>query len=81
MYGVSIEIDNKYGQNFAPNTVVALTSVACTKPLPTCAAGAGGLDDAAAAGAGGRGPRRQAREVAGAARYPAGSNCSASVAQ
>ena len=37
LYGVSIQIDEKYGQNFAPNTVVALTSVACTKPLPDCA--------------------------------------------
>ncbi len=37
LYGVSIQIDDKYGQNFAPNTVVALTSVSCTKPAPDCA--------------------------------------------
>jgi hypothetical protein len=37
LYGVSIEIDGKYGQEFAPDTVVALTSVSCTKPLPDCA--------------------------------------------
>lgn len=37
LYGVSIQIDDKYGQDFAPNTVVALTSVSCTKPLPDCA--------------------------------------------
>lgn len=37
LYGVSIQIDDKYGQDFAPNTVVALTSVACAKPLPDCA--------------------------------------------
>ncbi len=37
LYGVSIQIDDKYGQDFAPNTVVALTSVSCTKPAPDCA--------------------------------------------
>jgi hypothetical protein len=37
LYGVSIEIDSKYGEAFAPNTVVALTSVSCTKPAPDCA--------------------------------------------
>jgi hypothetical protein len=37
LYGVSIQIDDKYGQNFSPNTVVALTSASCTKPLPDCA--------------------------------------------
>jgi len=37
LYGVSIQIDDKYGQDFAPDTVVALTSVSCTKPLPDCA--------------------------------------------
>jgi len=36
MYGVAIEVDPKYGQDFASNTVVALTTVACTKPLPAC---------------------------------------------
>ncbi len=40
LYGVSIQIDDKYGQNFAPDTVVALTSVSCAKPLPDCAAAA-----------------------------------------
>jgi hypothetical protein len=37
LYGVSIQIDDKYGQDFAPDTVVALTSVSCTKPAPDCA--------------------------------------------
>lgn len=37
LYGVAIEVDPKYGQNFASNTVVALTTVSCTKPMPTCA--------------------------------------------
>jgi hypothetical protein len=37
LYGVSIQIDDKYGQDFAADTVVALTSVTCTKPLPDCA--------------------------------------------
>ena len=37
LYGVSIQIDDKYGQDFAPDTVVALTTVSCTKPLPDCA--------------------------------------------
>jgi hypothetical protein len=37
LYGVSIQIDDRYGQDFAPNTVVALTSVTCAKPLPECA--------------------------------------------
>jgi hypothetical protein len=37
LYGVSIQIDDKYGQDFAPNTVVALTSVTCTKAEPDCA--------------------------------------------
>jgi len=36
LYGVAIEVDPKYGQEFAPNTVVALTTVACTKPRPAC---------------------------------------------
>jgi hypothetical protein len=36
MYGVTIQVDPKYGQQFAPETVVALTTVACTKPLPAC---------------------------------------------
>jgi hypothetical protein len=39
LYGVSIQIDDKYGQDFAPNTVVALTSVTCSKPAPDCAPG------------------------------------------
>ena len=39
MYGVAIQVDPKYNQEFAPDTVVALTSVACTKPLPACEAG------------------------------------------
>jgi hypothetical protein len=37
LYGVSIQIDDKYGQDFSANTVVALTSVSCTKPQPDCA--------------------------------------------
>ncbi len=37
MYGVAIEVDAKYGQQFAPDTVVALTTVACTKAPPDCA--------------------------------------------
>ncbi len=37
LYGVSIQIDDKYGQDFAPSTVGALTSVSCTKPMPDCA--------------------------------------------
>ena len=40
MYGVAIEVDAKYGQQFAPNTVVALTTVACTKAPPACDAAA-----------------------------------------
>jgi hypothetical protein len=36
MYGVAIEVDPKYDQQFAPNTVVALTTVACTKEPPAC---------------------------------------------
>ena len=36
MYGVAIEVDPKYGQNFDANTVVALTTVACTKAPPEC---------------------------------------------
>ncbi len=40
MYGVAIEVDPKYGQNFATDTVVALTTVACAKPLPACEPGA-----------------------------------------
>jgi hypothetical protein len=40
LYGVSIEIDGRYGQDFSPDTVVALTSVSCAKPLPECAPGA-----------------------------------------
>lgn len=36
MYGVAIEVDPKYGQDFAPNTVVALTTVSCTKAAPAC---------------------------------------------
>jgi len=39
LYGVSIQIDDRYGQDFAPNTVVALSSVSCTKPTPECAPG------------------------------------------
>jgi hypothetical protein len=38
MSGAAIQVDAKYGQQFAPNTVVALTSVACKKPLPACEA-------------------------------------------
>lgn len=38
MYGVAIQVDPKYKQEFARDTVVALTTVACTKPLPACAA-------------------------------------------
>ncbi len=38
LYGVAIQVDAKYKQQFAPNTVVALTTVACTKPLPACEA-------------------------------------------
>jgi hypothetical protein len=37
LYGVSIQIDARYAQEFATNTVVALTSVACTKAPPECA--------------------------------------------
>lgn len=36
LFGVSIQLDPKYGQQFAPNTVVALTSVSCTKAPPAC---------------------------------------------
>jgi hypothetical protein len=36
LYGVSIQIDARYGQDFDANTVVALTAVSCTKPLPEC---------------------------------------------
>ena len=36
MYGVAIEVDPKYGQQFAPDTVVALSTVACTKAPPAC---------------------------------------------
>ncbi len=36
MYGVAIEVDAKYGQHFAPDTVVALSTVACSKPAPAC---------------------------------------------
>jgi hypothetical protein len=36
MYGVAIQVDPKYGQEFAPNTVVALTTVSCTKEPPAC---------------------------------------------
>ena len=36
LFGVSIQLDAKYGQEFAPNTVVALTTVACTKAPPAC---------------------------------------------
>jgi hypothetical protein len=36
MYGVAIEVDAKYNQQFAPDTVVALTTVSCTKPAPAC---------------------------------------------
>ncbi len=37
MYGVAIEVDPKYGQHFSPDTVVALSTVACTKAAPDCA--------------------------------------------
>ena len=36
MYGVAIQVDPKYGQQFDANTVVALTTVACTKAPPAC---------------------------------------------
>jgi len=36
LFGVSIQLDAKYGQDFAPSTVVALTTVACTKAPPAC---------------------------------------------
>ena len=36
MYGVAIQVDPKYGQQFAADTVVALTTVACAKALPAC---------------------------------------------
>ncbi len=37
LYGVSIQIDARYSQEFDANTVVALTTVSCAKPLPECA--------------------------------------------
>ena len=36
MYRVAIQVDPKYRQDFAAETVAALTTVACTKPLPAC---------------------------------------------
>ena len=36
LYGVTVQVDPKYNQQFAPNTVVALSTVACAKPLPAC---------------------------------------------
>ncbi len=36
LFGVSIQLDAKYGLDFAPNTVVALSTVACTKAPPGC---------------------------------------------
>jgi hypothetical protein len=36
LYGVSIQLDPRYGLDFAPNTVVALTTVACQKTPPAC---------------------------------------------
>jgi len=36
LYGVSIQIDPRYGEDFAADTVVALTSVSCTKAPPDC---------------------------------------------
>jgi hypothetical protein len=39
MFGVTIDVDAKYGQQFANDTVVALATVACSKPLPDCAPG------------------------------------------
>jgi hypothetical protein len=37
LYGVAVQVDGKYNQQFASSTVVALTTVSCTKPLPDCA--------------------------------------------
>jgi hypothetical protein len=36
LFGVTVQIDARYGQDFAPNTVVALTTSTCTKPPPGC---------------------------------------------
>jgi hypothetical protein len=36
LFGTTVEVDAKYGQQFAPQTVVALATTACTKPLPAC---------------------------------------------
>lgn len=36
MYGVAIEVDPKYGQEFDSHTVVALTTRTCTKAPPAC---------------------------------------------
>lgn len=39
MLGVSVNVDTQYGQQFNANTVVAISSVACTTALPKCDAG------------------------------------------